>query len=233
MSEKDRQEVQKLGDVLRTLLLGVDPWTTAVPALLSDWTGYITVRPEAEQEPRRSHPFVAAWSGQWTKAAELSTGLENAVTFGVNALATALSLEKNSAPISLQRQSTERGTAWRISGRTWGEIAVDQTADGIRISTSAAELDRQHKARRDGSTPLMDAARDRFPDAAAFAWLHVRQMRQGHANATIRALLHDREPPPLFALNEFGVLFDELFAAVRFEETRISVRTGGWIAAEP
>jgi hypothetical protein len=233
MPDKDRREAQKLGSALRTVLLGVDPWTVAVPALLSDWTGYIAIRPATEQEPTRSHPFVATWSARWQSSNELAAGLENAVSFGVNGLAAALSMEKQAQPVSLQRHATEQETVWRITGREWGEMAVRQTADEIRFATSATELDRLRDARRNESTPLMKTARDRFPHATAFLWCNTRQVRSTNSSAALRSLLHDREPPPLVALHELSTLFDELFAAVRLEETRITIRAGGRIAAGP
>ncbi|MDZ4684800.1 MAG: hypothetical protein SH850_06880 [Planctomycetaceae bacterium] len=237
MPEHDRRELNKVGTVLRTLLLDADPWTVTLPALLSDWGGYVALRPTDEQQPPRSHPFVALISAQRPASAReagLSLGLENALSFGVNALATALTVEKDGLPITLQRLREGDGQEWRLSGRAWGEFALRLTTDAVRWSSSVEEL-RRMKDREPGAppSPLATTANSHFPKSAAFLWVNSRLFRASDSAPALQALAGGKEPPPLAALNELGKLFDELFAAVQIQETRIGVRAGGRIAGQP
>ncbi|HUQ70647.1 MAG TPA: hypothetical protein VM165_14050, partial [Planctomycetaceae bacterium] len=223
------------GTVLRTLLLDADPWSVALPALLSDWGGYVVLRPADEQQPPRIHPFVAAFAAQRpssTREAGLSLGLENALSFGANALATALTVEKDGLPVTLQRGRDEDGQEWRLSGRAWGEFALRLTTDAVEWSSSVEELRRMRELRAT-PRPLAMTANSHFPKSAAFLWVNGRQLRASDAAPALQALAGGKEPPPLAVLNELGKLFDELFAAVQIQETRIGVRAGGRIAAQP
>jgi hypothetical protein len=237
MPEHDRRELQKVGTMLRTLLLDVDPWAVAVPALLSDWGGYVAVRPATDQEPLRSHPVVAVLSARLpaaTRERDLSSGLENALSFGVNALATALIVGKDSRPVTLDRLRDGDVNEWRLTGRPWGEFSLRLSTDAVWWSSSVAELQsvRERNAQTEPS-PVARSAQDRFPNAAMFVWLDLRRIRTSETLPALRQLASGKEPPPFAALNELSQVFDELFAAVQLRETQIGVRIGGRTANGP
>lgn len=230
LPEHDRRELQTVGTVLKTLLLGTDPWVVALPTLLSDWGGYIVLRPVTDQTPPRSHPFVAVLSSRLPESmtAEARFGLENALAFGVNAIAATMASEKNRPAITLQHQQQEASQDWRISGRPWGEMALRIAPDSITLSTSATELERSPE-RSAAAGQLQQALAQRFPNPAAFIWLNMRQYRGSLAPIVLQAIAGGKEPPPLAVLNELSKLFDDAFAAVTIEEQRIRLSAGGRI----
>lgn len=236
LSEQDRREWQRGTRVLRTLLLDVPPWTEALPALLSDWGGYVVLRPESDQQPPRSHPFVGVWFARWPgsdAAGSLRTGGENALSFGINALAAALAAQEDRPPVLLQQVRTADGTEWRLSGRAWGELAVRQTEQSLQVATSVAELQRRQSAlRAEGDSPLVSTARRHFPEAAGFLWLNAKPLRQAGGLMALQLSTGGQVNPPVAALGELTQVFDELFAAVTVQPARLELRLGGLLSEQ-
>jgi hypothetical protein len=220
LSERERTEWQKGRRVLRGLLGGRDAVDDVAPQVLTDWGVAI----ETRKPPANTGKWWQPWSA--TAVSFLSPdmprtvrdGLDNALLFGLNALAIDHNTKTEAGDWRVEPSQTEFVTRRVLHGPPEWEPVFAWTAERLVLATDAAALDRGALPAAKSNTALQATAARHFADARWFVWLDVQRLGEVARRSGVRAW------PLSLALQPVAQLADEAFVSGRWTESDVRIR---------
>jgi len=211
LSPQDREGLDKGRRVLRGLLLDRDAFDQVAPQVFEDWGIAI----EAHGKPGSEARWWDAWDVTATAfsiSPEVRESLDNALTFGLNALATDRNGKTDSSPPWYLEKTGSRRV---LHGLPNIQPAYQWIAQRFVAASRAELLDR---AMDSGNPAIKTTAARHFSDARLFAWLDLQRLSESDPPKDALPFSQILRPLARFA--------DQGYLSVSWSEAEVRFRTG-------
>lgn len=227
-------------NLLKSVLLGSDLFTTVGPRLLRDWT----VSLNAVDGAASGQSPLDVVGRFWLEGAGESGGIpvertiDNGLQFGMTALAAMISHQRSTTddPVIVESESTDSGVTRILKGLHGWSPGYEISSQQLLVATSRQALLDSRGPRSENSNARLATARKRyFPVATQLVWLDAVRLRaalSGHGSWIAARIAPnstgDRERllKHLSKIEETSRLFDAAFLAAGFDEDRVRIVFG-------